>query len=207
MTCSDFELVLCDYIDGTLPVDERKKAQTHLAACAACSEFAADAGAAVAFMQRAAAVEPPQSLVTRILHQVPARPPVAERAKGVLGRLFGRVFEPVLQPRLVMGMAMTILSFAMLGRFAGIEARQLRAADLDPVKIMEATEDRLYRTWMRAVKYYESLRFVYEIQSRLRELTDSEEELAATQDADQASKPGPPADQPSKPETENTGNR
>jgi len=207
MTCSDFELVLCDYIDGTLPAKEQELAEVHLAGCAACAEFAADAGAAVKFMERAAPVEVPQALVTRILHQVPAKPPITEKARSAFGRLLGRVFEPVLQPRLVMGMAMTILSFAMLGRFAGIEARQLRAADLDPVKIVEATEDRLYRTWMRAVKYYESLRFVYEIQSRLRELTDSEEDSAAAQDADQAPKAGPPAAQPSKPETENTGTR
>ncbi|MBL8231530.1 MAG: zf-HC2 domain-containing protein [Bryobacterales bacterium] len=202
MTCSDLELVLCDYIDGTLSANDRTAVAAHLAACPACAELAADAGAAVRFMERAAVVEPPQALVTRILQQVPAKAPVTERARGAFARLFGRVFEPVLQPRMVMGMAMTILSFAMLGRFAGIEARQLRASDLDPVKIVEATEDRIHRTWVRAVKYYESLRFVYEIQSRLRELTDSEEESAAAQDADQSPKAGTPADQPSKTETE-----
>lgn len=79
-----------------------------------------------------------------------------------------------------MGMAMTILSFAMLGRFAGIEARQLRAADLSPVKVWEASEDRAHRAWNRAVKYYQSLRVVYEVQSVLRELTETEEEAGAT---------------------------
>lgn len=201
MTCTDLELLLCDYVDGTLPAAERVSVEAHLAECSACAELAQDSAVAVAFMERVADVEPPPALVTRILQQVPTRPPVTEQAKGLFARLFGRVFEPVLQPRMVMGMAMTILSFAMLGRFAGIEARQLRPADLDPVKIYEAAEDRMHRSWMRAMKYYESLRFVYEIQSRLRELTESEDDGSASG----ATKAGTPVEKPSNPETGNTG--
>lgn len=198
MNCTEFELLLCEYVDGTLGTEDRAVVQTHLSECSACAELAADCSAAVAFMERVDDVEVPPALVTRILQQVPASMPVAEKAKGLFARLFGRVFEPVLQPRMVMGMAMTILSFAMLGRFAGIEARQLRPADLDPVKIYEAAEDRMNRSWMRAVKYYESLRFVYEIQSRLRELTESEEESSS------GIKAGPPAEKPSTTETGST---
>ena len=71
-----------------------------------------------------------------------------------------------------MGMAMTVLSFALLGRYVGM--RQLRPADLDPVKVWAATEDRAHRVWERGVKYYESLRVVYEIESRLKEWTDEQ---------------------------------
>jgi hypothetical protein len=117
--------------------------------------------------------------VTRILQQVPTSQPATVKARGAFGKLVGRILDPILQPRLVMGMAMTILSFAMLGRFAGIEARQLRPADLSPVKIVEASEDKLHRAWNRAVKYYQSLRVVYEVQSVLRELTETEEEAGA----------------------------
>ena len=71
-----------------------------------------------------------------------------------------------------MGMAMTILSFSMLARFAHIEPRQLRPADLDPVKVWQGIDDRSHRVWDRAMKYYDNLRLVIEIQSRLKEWTD-----------------------------------
>lgn len=172
MTCSELELQLCDYVDGTLPSGERERMDLHLAGCAACRELLADSRGVLEFLERVPDVAVPPVLVSRILQQAPARPVVAgAAAQG----FFSRLFEPILQPRLVMGMAMTVLSFAMLGRFAGIEARQLRASDLSPVAIWEATEDRAHRTWTRAVKYYQSLKIVYELQNRLQELTEAEE--------------------------------
>lgn len=177
MTCTELELVLCDYIDETLSAPERSAIDAHLAACPACAELARDAAGVVQFIERSADVELPPVLVTKILQQIPSRQPVTVKARSAVGQLIGRWLQPVLQPRLVMGMAMTILSFAMLGRFAGIEARQLRPADLNPVKVWEATEDRAHRTWNKAVKYYQSLKIVYELQSLLRDLADSDEQL------------------------------
>ncbi|MEP6537368.1 MAG: hypothetical protein ABJF23_18685, partial [Bryobacteraceae bacterium] len=73
------------------------------------------------------------------------------------------------------GMAMTILSFSMVARFAGIEPRQLKAADLSPEKIWAAADDRVHRSWQRALQYYESIRLVYEVQSRYKEWTEPED--------------------------------
>ncbi len=105
-------------------------------------------------------------------------------------RFRAKWLEPVLQPRFAMGMAMTVLSFAMLGRFAGIEVRQLKPSDLNPVKVWMAVEDRAIRTWERALKYYDSLRVVYEIQTRLREWGDqAEADRAAKADGRKTTKP------------------
>ncbi len=175
MTCAEFEVILCDYIDGTLEAEARAGVERHIETCAACAQLAGECSAVAGFLEHVPEVAPPPAAVTRILQQIPARQPASARARGAVAGFFGRWFAPVSQPRMVMGMAMTILSFAMLGRFAGIEARQIRASDLSPAKVVEATEDRMHRTWARAVKYYENLRFVYEIQSRLRELTANEE--------------------------------
>ena len=71
---------------------------------------------------------------------------------------------------------MTILSFSMLGRFAGIEVRQLTPADLQPTRIWSALDDKMHRAWERGVKYYENLKLVYEVQTRLQEWTEQEEE-------------------------------
>lgn len=177
MTCPEFEILVCDYVDGTLHGAQKTAFEEHRAGCGACRDLAQDAWAAVGFMERAAAVEPPPELVTRILFEIPRGKPVVEpQRRSVVGRLARKWVQPVLQPKFAMGMAMTILSFSMLGRFTGISVRQLRPSDLDPVKVWAAIDDRAHRTWDRAVKYYENLRLVYEIQSRLREWSQQEEE-------------------------------
>ena len=130
----------------------------------------ADVCAATGFIERVAPVEIPGQLVTKILFD---RPPMAKRS-GFTGWIRG-LLEPVLQPKFAMGMAMTILSFSMLGRVTGINT-QLKPSDLDPVKVYHALDDNLHRGWERALKYYENLKVVYEIQTRLREWNEQDEE-------------------------------
>jgi predicted anti-sigma-YlaC factor YlaD len=179
MTCAELEILLCDYVDGTLHAADRAALENHLAGCAACKQLAEDVLGATAFMGRAADVNPPAELMTRILHYAPSgrRAAAEERnslAPSWIKRLFGGFVQNVLQPRYVMGMAMTILSFSMLARFAHIDPRQLRPADLDPVKVWQGIDDRSHRVWDRTMKYYDNLRLVIEVQSRLKEWTDQD---------------------------------
>jgi hypothetical protein len=131
---------------------------------------------AMAFMERAAEAEPPPQLMTRILHET------ASGRHGRLGRpsgirsWFDRALGWVLQPRLVMGMALTIFSFSMMARCSGISPRQLRASDMDPKKIWAALDDQAHRAWERSLKFYENIKVVYEIQSRLKDWTDQQDE-------------------------------
>ena len=173
MNCADVEIRLADYVDETLHGEERSALEAHLSQCHACAELARDARSAVAFIERASNVEAPPELVTRILFEITSGPSHAEVKPKWTRRVFGKWLEPILQPRYAMGMAMTVLSFAMLGRFTGIH-RQLTASDLDPVKIWMATEDRAQRVWERSVKYYENLRVVFEIQTQLKEWTEEQ---------------------------------
>jgi anti-sigma factor RsiW len=173
MTCADLEIRLADYVDETLHGAEKSALEAHLAECPECAELARDSRAAVSFMERVSNVEAPPELVTRILFEVTNGPSRAQVKPSWTRRIFGKWLEPILQPRYAMGMAMTVLSFAMLGRFTGIH-RQLTAADLDPVKIWMSTEDRAQRVWERSVKYYENLRVVFEIQTKLKEWTDEQ---------------------------------
>jgi anti-sigma factor RsiW len=182
MNCADIEILLADYVDGTLAADEKSALESHLSTCEACKELAGDVAGAVAFMERASDVTAPPELVTRILFEISSGPSHTVVKPSWFRRIFGNriggYMEPILQPRYAMGMAFTLLSFAMLGRFAGIEVRHLTPADLDPVKIWTATEDRAARTWQRAVKYYQSLRLVYEIESRVKEWSDDGNDAA-----------------------------
>lgn len=177
MNCAEAELLLCDYLDGTLDEDRRREVEEHLSSCALCGEMARDAAAAAAYLRQVPPLEPPRELVTRILFELGSAGERAGSRRG-LAALLRRLIEPVLQPRLAMGMAMTILSLSMLARFAGISVRQIQPSDLSPARVWQAVDDRIHRTWARAVKFYESLRLVYEVRSRLRELTAPEEEEA-----------------------------
>ncbi len=169
MNCADFEILLCDYLDGTLDRERRTELERHMQSCAACADLAADVRSAVSLAERAAVVEPPAELLTRILHIIPGN-----NAAGKRPWWRRRWIEPLLQPRYAMGMAMTVLSFSMLARFAGIEPRMLKPSDLDPVKIWLAADDRAHRAWDRTVKYYDNLKLVIEVQSRLKEWTEQD---------------------------------
>ncbi len=174
MNCADVDILLCDYVDGTLDPERRAGVEAHLSSCPACRELAHDAASAVSFIERVAEVQAPPELVTRIIFHNRPQTSTEPVRKGWRSWFAGWM-QPVLQPRFAMGMAMTILSFSMLGRFAGIPSRPLRAADLEPAKIWATLDDSVHRGWERVVKYYDSLRLVYEIQTRLQEFTEQEE--------------------------------
>ena len=185
MTCEKFEVLFCDYLDGALDAAGRTSVESHLSACAACAEMAKDVKGSLAFLEAVPDVDAPPELITRILFHTPDTSP-GKGSAGFwsLGWLTGWL-RPVLQPKLAMGMAMTILSFSLIGRMAGLPQRQLTADDLSPVRVWTSMELKVGRTWDRAVKYYENLRLVYEIQNRLREWSE-QEELARRNESDAA---------------------
>jgi hypothetical protein len=118
--------------------------------------------------------------VNKILFEARKNQPSGSTGRGIAGWL-GKWLEPVLQPKFAMGMAMTILSFSMLGRFAGIPNRKIQASDLEPARIVATLEDKAWRAWDRAKKYYESLRFVFEIRQTLNEWNENAEDTAGSQ--------------------------
>jgi hypothetical protein len=171
MNCAELEILICDYVDGTLSAAQKAVVETHLKDCPACAELARDSAEAVAFMERASDVEPPPELITRILFDAPrVQAKIVKAEKGWLGRLV----TPILQPRFVMGAAMTVLSFSMLSRF--VPVRQLKPADLRPSEVWASLDDRSHRAWARTVKYYENLKVVYQIQTLLRDWQQQSED-------------------------------
>ena len=197
MKCAEFEILLSDSLDGTISPSDQARLDEHAGTCAACAELAADCGAAIAFLGKVEPVEPPAELVNRLVFMAPsasAERPVHE-SKSKWKAVFGGWFAPLLQPRLAMGMAMTILSFSMVGRLLGLQERQLTMADLEPAKVVATLDLKVHRAYDRAVKYYENVRLVYVIQSQLREWSAQEEEdrriqsQRSTIDVGTASKP------------------
>ena len=188
--CAQFEVLLAEYLDGTLPESERTEVERHAADCAHCRELLADVQGAVQFLKASDEVAPPQELITRIAYHAPTgkiRRPFERQ--GFLSRISSQWLQPILQPRLVMGMAMTILSIAMLERCTGVRMQHVQPEDLNPVRIWGGIEDKTVRLKDRAVKYYENLRWVYEIEVRLRELRE-QQDAAPQQDTQPRDKTG-----------------
>jgi hypothetical protein len=166
MNCAELEELICDYVDGTLTAAQKAEVEHHLDGCPACAELARDSAAAVSFMSRAADVEPPPQLITKILFDAPWTRKAPVKGTGLWGKL-SKLVAPMVQPRFAMGMAMTILSFSILSRF--VPMQQLKAADLRPAEVWASLDDRAHRAWARSVKYYENLKVVYQIQTLLRD--------------------------------------
>jgi len=178
MNCADLEILICDYVDGTLASDRIAEVERHLAECPLCAELARDSAAALQFMDRVAAVEPPPELVTRILFEAPWS---KGKAKSKVRVWMGAILSPFLQPKYAMGMAMTILSISMLAKFV-TPVRQPKLSDLRPSAVWAGLEDRAVRAWGRTVKFYENLKFVYQIQTTLREWQQQDEERRPAND-------------------------
>jgi hypothetical protein len=181
MTCADLEILICDYVEGTLAPADKAEVERHLAECPACAELARDAAAGFAFMERAADVELPPELVTRILFEAPWAK--NKSRTGGARRWVQAILSPILQPRFAMGMAMTILSLAMLANFVA-PIRHLQPSDLEPAKVWAGFEARTYRTWARTVKFYNNLKFVYQIQTTLHEWQQQNLEQQSAPDRD-----------------------
>jgi hypothetical protein len=193
MNCAAVETAVCDYLDGTLAGGERTAFEEHLKSCDSCTELLNDSREAMAFIERCAEVTPPPELLTRIIHQLPDARRDASRRSGWKSWA-SQLFQPILQPRFAMGMAMTILSFSMLGKFVG-PVKPIQPSDLNPVRVVESIDQRLHRAFNEAVKYYESLRVVYEIQSLLREWSAEEEQESgqeASPESGSSSQPNAP---------------
>jgi hypothetical protein len=157
MNCATVEILICDYVDGTLAAAERAEVERHLTNCSNCAELARDGAAAVEFIERAEVVELPQELISHILFD----PPWHRQRAG----WFSRVLHPLLQPRFAMGMALTVLSFAMIMP----KMRQFQPTDLSPAVVWAGIEGRVDRLWERTEKFYDNLKFIYQIRATLRE--------------------------------------
>ena len=206
MNCAELEILLCDYLDGTLAADARAALERHLESCASCAEMARDVRAVVTFMDRAEAVEPPPELLTRILFELPPAHQARTRQPGGVRRLLRQWVQPILQPRFAMGFAMTILSFSLLGRFAGISVQQLTMEDLRPARVWQRLDEQVSRVWQRTVKFYENIRLVYKVQTQLREWSQREQEMKGRSSAEEqppngAERQGAPAGSAGQPPT------
>jgi anti-sigma factor RsiW len=165
-TCAECEEHLADLFDETLSIEKKSAVEAHLASCAECTELAQDARAAMALTERAAAVEVPPTLVPQILAEITTGPSRVLVQASLAERIFGRWIRPVLQPRFALSLAMAALSIAMIPRV-------WKPGAPDPGRLWTTAENRIYRTLDRAVRNYENLAVVADVQSQIDEFRNA----------------------------------
>jgi hypothetical protein len=174
MQCVEVEALLAEALDGTLHGSMLAAFELHQQSCAACQTMVEEAGAGMHWLKGLDEAEPPRNLVHNILAQTIGALPSehlvpAPRGEGWYEKLKGRlapVFGPVVTPRFAMSFGMAFFSITLLLGIAGFHMSDLRHLDLSSKGITKT----YYATQARCVRYYENIRLVYEIESRVRDL-------------------------------------
>jgi hypothetical protein len=192
LTCEEWEALLVDFLDGALPASETESFESHRQTCAACAEMFAQAGQGREWLNFLRMDPPvPSVLVTKILAQTSgltaapgAQPvlegqvapvyPIASSATPVLpfwkrGGVLAAT-QRVAQPRLLMTAAMAFFSITLTLNIAGVRLSAVHMADLKPTAISSNLDKQYHMASSRVVRYYDNLRFVYEMEAKVREL-------------------------------------
>ena len=176
MHCAEFDALLSQAIDGTLAGERLATFEAHGRDCKLCGPLLQEADAGRTWLKSMAEVEPPEDLVTNILLRtsgVLTRQRAGQRVTTSwmdrVGELASAIFSPVVavarQPRFAMSFGMAFFTLSVTLSLAGVKLSDLRHLDLRP----SAVRRNYYETQGRVVKYYENIRFVYEIESRVRQ--------------------------------------
>lgn len=164
MTHLELENLVSDYLEGLLEPARRAAVETHLAGCRECRELVGDVRRAMELCHAAEDLEPAPWLVSKIV-----RATLGER-KPTFAQQVAAFFRPSAQPRVAYVVAMAIFSFSIIVNAAGINLRNLRAGDLNPLTWARRANSAGHLMYARAEKFYYDLRVVYEIESRFRQL-------------------------------------
>jgi hypothetical protein len=182
--CTEFEMLLSDALDGGGQLNPARKEsfEAHRRVCGICGPLFAHVQAGRELLRSLALepVEPPAHLVHNILAAtsgvLSARPlavrpdgrttPFGERVREWWDSYFTPASAFVRQPRFVMSFGMIFFSFSMALSVAGVKPSDVAKVDLRPSALRHAYND----AQIKVVKYYDNIRFVYEIESKLREL-------------------------------------
>jgi hypothetical protein len=182
MQCSEFDALLSQAIDGTLSGERLTAFEAHGRVCQLCGPLLQEAEAGHGWLKSLEEVEPPADLVTNVLLRTTgvvtgrslaqARPSTVtwmDRAREWAGMIASPVVAAARQPRFAMSFGMAFFTLSVTLSLAGVRLGDLRHVDLRP----SAIRRNYYETSGRVVKYYENIRFVYEIQARVRQFREA----------------------------------
>src|SRR5579884_865634 len=180
MSCSEFDALLSQAIDGTLAGDRLAAFEAHGRECQLCGPLLQEAESGRSWLKSLTEVEPPAELVTNILLRTTGVVSAQGHAAGErtswtarLRELGTAIVSPIVavarQPRFAMSFGMAFFTLSVTLSVAGVKLSDIRSLDLRPSAIRRT----YYETTGRVEKYYENIRFVYEIESRVRQFKEA----------------------------------
>jgi hypothetical protein len=169
MQCAEFELLLTEAVEGSLGEDQMDDFRSHAAACAICGTMLAEASAGYEGLRSLESLEAPVHLVHNILAVTtgvePASTPAHVRVAQSWPQRVQAWLRPAVahfvQPRFAATFAMAFFSITLMFNVIGIRPSDLRPSQL---------ERTYFTARSRVVRYYDSMRVIYEFQARMREL-------------------------------------
>ena len=178
MQCNEFEALLFDALDRQLSPEIDARFRAHARICTKCGPMFTEIEAGQRWMKALDEVEPPVNLVHNILAATTGlpsfrleepsaayKPSFGERVREWFDSLWAPVWVTVRQPRFAMSFGMAFFSLSVALSVAGVKPTDIKQADLSRTGLRRT----YYTTQARVVKYYENIRLVYEIESRVQE--------------------------------------
>jgi hypothetical protein len=198
LKCEEWEAQLTDALDGLLPAAEAAAFTAHSDTCANCGDLLAHAKQGREWLGYLhSEPEIPAGLIGKILEQtvgagsVPLPVIAAAGAGGgavAMATPWRRNFH---ETRLLMTVAMAFFSIALTLNLVGVKWGSLRLADLRPSQIGSTLSRGFFTARGSVVRYYDNMRFFYQLQSRMRELRRNvETQPQPQQQPAQQQKPG-----------------
>jgi hypothetical protein len=188
LSCEEWEAMLVDFLDGTLPAADAESFQAHRQGCASCAEMFSQAGTGREWLNfLRTEPEVPSVLVAKILAQTSGTANVVNASGDLLPASVSAIpIAPVVpfwqrtgaaiashrvtQPRLLMTAAMAFFSITLTLNMAGVRLGAIRLADLKPATFSSNLDKQYHMATASVVRHFDNLRIVYEMEARWREL-------------------------------------
>ena len=173
LSCTDFDLLLTEAIDGLLAGEQLAAFRAHADACATCGPLFTLAQQGQSWLKQMEEVEPPANLVPNILAvtsmreakatatAIPAQPGWGQRvADWAIPAVRG-----MMQPRFAMTAAMAFFSVSLVLNVSGVKWSTVSRMDLRPAAILNQASVQYHETTSKLIRYYDNNRLVYKLQS------------------------------------------
>jgi hypothetical protein len=213
---------LADALDGLLKPEDEAEFTAHMAACPACTALFEESRRGREWLEF---LSPEPEVPAGLLEKILARTGPGQAAglglatgSGVLDMPYGPIpawqkpgfmgfVRRFAEPRLLMTAAMAFFTIALTLNLTGVSLSNLRLSSLRPTAVRSFMERRLTMASTPIIRYYDHLRFVYEVQSTMRQLRSTTENQGGENDNQQRPKDNPPGESKQTPGHKDGGSR